>query len=412
MKYSYASHLRCSRCSEQTDLKKVANSCHCGGPLLVEYDLDAIKVAVQRDQLRDRPFDLWRYHELLPVQSEHSRVSLGEQVTPLIELPRLGRLLGVRWLAVKDEGSLPTGTFKARGAAVGVSRAVELGVSRLSMPTNGNAGAAWSAYGARAGIEVLIGMPSDAPIINRAECAVTGASLFLVDGLIGDAARILRAAASVGGYFDASTLREPYRIEGKKTMALELMEQLDWTLPDVIVCPTGGGVGVIGMYKAMLECKALGWLTGHLPRVVAVQATGCAPIVRAFELGHAESQPWAEASTVAFGITVPKALGDFLVLEAIRMTGGRAVAVDDVAILGAQADLAEKEGLFVCPEGAAGLAAIGPLRASGWLQPEDRVVVINTGAGVKYPACIAANPPTVGRDAGFADVRVALNLRA
>ena len=273
---------------------------------------------------------MWRYHELLPVTGAGRVVSLGEGMTPLLAMPRLGQAIGVPRLWMKDEGLTPTGTFKARGAAVGVSRAAELGVSGVAMPTNGNAGAAWAAYAARAGLRCLVVMPAAAPSITRAECAAAGAELYLVDGLIGDAGAIV-AAALPGrpGYQDVSTLREPYRLEGKKTMGYEIAEQLGWRLPDVIVYPAGGGVGIIGIHKALRELRDLGWVDGKLPRLVAVQASGCAPIVAAFASGAAESQPWPDARTVAFGITVPKALGDFLVLDAVRGTGGTAVAVDD-----------------------------------------------------------------------------------
>ena len=300
---------------------------------------------------------------------------------------------------MKDEGLIPTGTFKARGAAVGVSRAAELGVCSIAMPTNGNAGAAWSAYAARAGMRSLIVMPTAAPVITRAECAAAGAELYLVDGLIGDAGRLVAAAvASRPGYQDTSTLREPYRIEGKKTMGLEIAEQLGWRLPGVIVYPTGGGVGIIGIYKALRELLELGWVSGDLPRLVAVQAAGCAPIVRAFQAGAAASEPWPDPKTVAFGITVPNALGDFLILEALYATGGTAVAVTDEALLADQRAVARLEGSFICPEGAACVTAVRQLRESGWLTESDEVVVLNTGTGLIYPdtvpACVPVLPPS------------------
>jgi threonine synthase len=317
-------------------------------------------------------------------------------MTPLLAMPRLGQAIGVPRLWMKDEGLTPTGTFKARGAAVGVSRAAELGVSGVAMPTNGNAGAAWAAYAARAGLPCLVVMPAAAPSITRAECAAAGAELYLVDGLIGDAGAIV-AAALPGrpGYQDVSTLREPYRLEGKKTMGYEIAEQLGWRLPDVIVYPAGGGVGIIGIHKALRELRDLGWVDGKLPRLVAVQASGCAPIVAAFASGAAESEPWPDARTVAFGITVPKALGDFLVLDAVRGTGGTAVAVDDEALLADQRETARLEGSLICPEGAACITAVRQLRESGWLADSDEVVVLNTGAGLKYPDLIAVDVPVL-----------------
>ena len=286
---------------------------------------------------------------------------------------------------MKDEGLLPTGTFKARGAAVGVSRAKELGVKRIAMPTNGNAGAAWAAYAARAGMDALIVMPVDAPSITRAECSITGARLYLVNGLIGDAGKIVAEAISDQGYTDASTLKEPYRLEGKKTLGFEIFEQLGWRVPDVIVYPTGGGVGLIGIYKALLECQQLGWLDAKCPRFVAVQASGCAPIVRAWRQGASRSEPWEDASTIAFGITVPKPLGAFLILEALYKTSGCAVEVADEEILAAQSELARSEGAFVCPEGAACFAAVKRLVERGWIAKSNDVVILNTGAGIKYP---------------------------
>jgi threonine synthase len=294
---------------------------------------------------------------------------------------------------MKDEGLLPTGTFKARGAAVGVSRARELGVTRIAMPTNGNAGAAWATYAARAGMDALIVMPIDAPEITRAECDITGARLYLVDGLISDAGVLSAGAVASQGYTDASTLKEPYRLEGKKTMGLELFEQLGWRVPDVILYPTGGGVGLIGIFKALLECQAMGWLGDKMPRLVAVQASGCAPIVRAWENGAAESVAWQNASTIAFGVTVPKPLGDFLILDAVRRTGGCAIAVDDDQILTAQARLAAAEGAFICPEGAACVAAAEQLRKDGRIGEDDEVVLLNTGAGIKYPQTVRVHAP-------------------
>jgi threonine synthase len=364
----------------------VQGTCSCGAPLLARYDLRRVASQVAPRDITGRTADLWRYHELLPVRQPGHVVSLGEGMTPLLAVPKIGRALGVPDLLMKDEGLLPTGTFKARGAAVGVSRAAELGVTAIAMPTNGNAGAAWSAYAARAGMRSLIAMPAAAPPITRAECAAAGAELHLVDGTIGDAGRLVaELAGQRQGYQNVATLREPYRIEGKKTMGLEIAEQLGWRMPDVIVYPTGGGVGIIGIYKALRELLELGWVSGDLPRLVAVQAEGCAPIVQAFGAGAAYSEPWPEPKTVAFGLTVPKALGDFLVLEALYATGGTAVAVTDEALLADQREVARLEGSVICPEGAACFTAVRQLRAAGWLSGREEVVVLNTGTGLIYP---------------------------
>jgi threonine synthase len=384
--YSALTHLECSRCGTQHKAGEVQGLCFCGSPLLARYDLGQVGASTGPAEIAARAPDLWRYHELLPVADAGNVVSLGEGMTPLLPMSRIGGEIGVPRLLMKDDGLIPTGTFKARGAAVGVSRAAELGVPAIAMPTNGNAGAAWATYAARAGLASLIVMPVAAPAITRAECTAAGAELYLVDGLIGDAAALVGGAlAGRTGYQDVSTLKEPYRIEGKKTMGLEIAEQLGWRLPDVIVYPTGGGVGIIGIHKAMLELRALGWVTGDLPRLVAVQATGCAPIVAAFASGAAESRPWPDAKTVAFGITVPKALGDFLVLDALYATGGTAIAVDDDALLADQREVARLEGCLICPEGAACFTAVRRLRESGWLSADDEVVVLNTGTGLKYP---------------------------
>ena len=363
--------------------------CDCGSPLLARYDLDEVRAGLTKEEVASRGPDLWRYHELLPVRDPANVVSLGEGMTPLLGLPAYGRELGVPELLMKDEGLIPTGTFKARGAAVGVSRAYEVGVRKIAMPTNGNAGSAWATFAARAGMEALIAMPIAAPEICRREVTMVGAELKLIDGLIGDAGAWIREQLAIReGYLDVSTLKEPYRIEGKKTMGLEIAEQLGWKLPDVILYPTGGGVGLIGIWKALAELAALGWVEGPMPRLVAVQATGCAPIVRAWEKGLPESEAWVDAKTVAFGITVPKALGDFLVLQAIAETDGCAIAVEDEDILAAQRRCAELEGAFICPEGAANFAAVTQLRESGWIKETDQVVALNTGTGLKYPETV------------------------
>ncbi len=396
MPFSALSHLDCPRCGARYNADQVQGTCSCGSPLLARYDLRLVASLISPGDIAGRPADLWRYHELLPVREPGHVVSLGEGMTPLITLPKLGQALGVPNLLMKDEGLIPTGTFKARGAAVGVSRATELGVSAIAMPTNGNAGAAWSVYAARAGMRSLIVMPVAAPAITRAECAAAGAELYLVDGLIGDAGRLVAAAVERRrGYQDVSTLKEPYRIEGKKTMGLEIAEQLGWRLPGVIIYPTGGGVGIIGIYKALRELLELSWVSGDLPRLVAVQSAGCAPIVTAFQAGASESEPWPDPSTVAFGITVPKALGDFLILEALYATGGTAVAVTDEALLADQGAVARLEGCFICPEGAACITAVRQLRESGWLSESDEVVVLNTGTGLIYPDIVPARGPVL-----------------
>jgi threonine synthase len=395
---SALTHLECARCGTRHDADEPQNVCACGSPLLARYDLDAVGRTMSTSDIKARPPDLWRYHELLPVRDRTNVVTLGEGSTPVMPLPTYGNRIGVPGLLVKDEGMLPTGTFKARGAAVGVSRARELGIERITMPTNGNAGAAWATYAARGGMESLVVMPTEAPPITRLECTLAGARLFLVDGLIGDAGRLAGQAVE-HGWFNTATLREPYRVEGKKTMGLELFEQLGWRAPDVIVYPTGGGVGLIGIHKAIDELNTLGWLTGRPPRLVAVQSSGCAPIVRAYEAGADTAQPWADARTVAFGINVASALGDFLILDAIRATGGTAIAVDDADILLAQAECAAAEGMLMCPEGAATLVGVAALRRQGWLAGDEEVVVLNTGSGLKYPhTAMATEPSPLAKD--------------
>ncbi|GHO69734.1 threonine synthase [Ktedonobacter sp. SOSP1-52] len=393
MAFSFLHHLECPRCHASYDPDTQAHLCTCGSPLLVRYDLEAASKQLEKQELQRREPSLWRYHELLPVRSPENVVTLGEGMTPLIPLKRLGAQLEMPNLYVKDEGVIPTGSFKARGAAVGVSRAKELGVKTLAMPTNGNAGGAWATYAARAGIEAVIVMPEGAPTITRNECAINGARLFLVNGLINDAGAIVGRGVKAHGWYEASTLKEPYRIEGKKTMGYELAEQFAWDVPDVILYPTGGGVGIIGIYKALRELQQMGWIGERLPRLVAVQAAGCAPIVQAWQEGKPDSQLWPNSRTIAFGINVPKALGDFLVLEAVRNTDGCAIAISDEELLQAQSRLAATEGLFVCPEGAATLAAAEQLRASGWIKADERVVLLNTGTGLKYPDTVQVEVP-------------------
>ncbi|MFD1990598.1 threonine synthase [Paenibacillus nicotianae] len=395
MMYSYVSHLECPVCDTTYDANKIQQLCTCGSPLLVRYDLERIRNEVKRSAIRERNHDLWRYHELLPVQHEDHVITLGEGMTPLLPMPKLGEFYGLNHLYMKDESLIPTGSFKARGAAVGISKAKELGVQQFAMPTNGNAGAAWALYAARAGIKATIVMPQDAPAITRTEVALSGAELFLVNGLISDAGKMVAEKVKHDQIYDASTLKEPYRIEGKKTMGLEIAEQLGWAMPDVILYPTGGGVGLIGIYKALQELKEIGWLAGKLPRLVAVQAEGCAPIVKAWEEKKERSEFWEQSTTVAFGINVPKALGDFLVLRALYETDGMAIAISDQELLEEQQHIAEYEGAFVCPEGAATFAAAKRLAAQGWIGSDESVVVLNTGAGIKYPDTVKIEVPVL-----------------
>ncbi|MDD9267411.1 threonine synthase [Paenibacillus sp. GCM10023248] len=395
MSQRYVSHLYCPKCAARYDTEDKHQLCTCGSPLLVAYDMERIALSFKPSMLRDREPSLWRYRELLPVIDPEHIVTLGEGLTPLLPMPSIGADMNIPGLMMKDEGLLPTGSFKARGAAVGISKAKELGVKELAMPTNGNAGAAWALYAARAKMKSTILMPVDAPLITRNECAVSGANLYLVNGLISDAGRIVADLVKAYELYDASTLKEPYRIEGKKTMGLEIAEQLNWQMPDVILYPTGGGVGLIGIHKALRELQTLGWVQGKLPRLVAVQAEGCAPIVKAWEKQEKASEFWPQSKTAAFGINVPKALGDFLVLEAIYETGGCAVAIPDEELLQEQQRVAELEGAFICPEGAATFAAARKLRNAGWIREHERVIALNTGAGVKYPDTVRVVVPVL-----------------
>jgi threonine synthase len=351
-----------------------------------------VKSHFSKTKLSKRPYNLWRYKELLPLEDKNNIVSLGEVVTPLLKLDRLGGKLGFKNLFLKDEGLNPGGSFKSRGAAVGISKAKELGVKSFAMPTNGNAGAAWAIYASKAGLKANIVMPKEAPVITRSECAAAGARLYLVNGLISDAGKIVSKAVKEYNVMDASTLKEPYRIEGKKTMGFEIVEQFGWKTPDVILYPTGGGVGLIGIYKALLEFWEIGAID-KMPRLVAVQSKGCAPIVRAYNNNQKQSSFWENAKTIAFGINVPKAIGDFLVLEAIYASKGTAVEVSDEDILECQKLLGENEGLFVCPEGAATLAAARELLLKKWIKASEKVVLLNTGSGLKYPNTININLP-------------------
>ncbi|MCY1081850.1 threonine synthase [Archangium lansingense] len=393
----FLSHLECSRCRKTHDADRVQNLCDCGGPLLVRYDLKAVAKAVRPSDLAGRVSSLWRYREVLPLRDDKNLVTLGEGMTPLFPLPRLGAEIGLPDLWLKDEGLNPTASFKARGAATGVSRARELGIKALAMPTNGNAGGAWASYGARAGISVTLVMPTDAPAMSVLEATAVGANAYMVRGQITDAGAIVGRSAKAHGWFEAATLKEPYRIEGKKTMGYEIAEQLGWSLPDVILYPTGGGVGIIGIYKALLEMRELGWLPENVrfPKLVAVQAEGCQPIVKAFREGKEVSEKWENASTVAQGIRVPKALGDFLVLQAVRETGGTCVAVPDADTMWGLERISRMEGAFICPEGAALVGAARMLLRDGWLNAGQRVLLLNTGAGIKYPDVMSPKLPVL-----------------
>ncbi len=372
---------------------------HRDRPLWVRYDLAAVRASVRRDELAQRAKSLWRYRELLPLPADELPVSLGEGMTPLLDAPRLGAHLGLRKLWIKDESQLPGGSFKSRGLAVAISMARRLGVRRVAIPTAGNAGGAMALYAARAGLEAYVFMPADTPIVNQYECALAGARTFLVDGLIHDCGRIVRQGGPEMGWFDMSTLKEPYRLEGKKTMGLELAEQLGWRLPDVILYPTGGGTGLVGMWKGFGELLQLGWLDEpKLPRMVAVQSARCDPIVRAFHAGARFAEPFEGAATIASGIRVPAAVGDFMILDAVRASGGTAVSIDEAQILPWMRAVASLEGIAVCPEAAACCEAARLLCASGWLDDDEEVVVFNTGAAQKYVEAIATDIPRLAKD--------------
>ena len=375
------SHLECSKCGKRHTHEELQNLCDCGGPLLARYDLRMAARTLTPEALRGRAATIWRYAEVLPSRDP---VSLGEGMTPLIAAARLGEKLGIEGLSVKDEGLNPTGSFKARGMSAAVSRAKELGAKALAAPTAGNAGGALAAYAAQAGIPCVIVMPADTPAANVMECEAFGADVRKLKGLISDCGRYVSEHKEKEGWFEVSTLKEPYRIEGKKTMAYELWEQMGGKLPDVIIYPTGGGVGLIGMCKAFEEMEAMGWIGRERPRMVVVQAAGCAPIVEAFERGAESAEFWKNAATIASGLRVPKALGDFLILAGVRATGGTALAATDREMLAAGRELASLEGIFAAPEGAATVVAAQKLAASRWIKPQERVVLFNTGCGYKY----------------------------
>jgi threonine synthase len=377
-------HLECSVCRKIFNAGEPHNLCDCGGPLLVRYDLQKARSSWSRDWIAAGPATMWRYAPVLPVSKPEAIVSLGEGMTPLIRVERLGNGLGAKDLWIKDEGLNPTASFKARGLSCAISMCVELGIRKVAIPSAGNAASAMAAYAAAAGIEAHIFMPRDVPQSNYIECKAYGARVTLVDGLISDCGRMVAERKDAEGWFDVSTLKEPYRIEGKKTMGYEVAEQFRWELPDAILYPAGGGVGLIGMWKAFAEMQELGWTGTKRPKMIAVQAAGCAPVVRAFERGEAKSEFWHDAATVASGLRVPKPLGDVLMLDAIRISRGTAIAVADEEMLDAGARLAAEEGIFAAPEGAACVAAVGRLLRDGFLDPGERTVIYNTGSGLKY----------------------------
>jgi threonine synthase len=382
---TFVSHLECGLTGERYEADTVQGLSAAGRPLLVRYDLEAAAEAVSRDEVEARHDDWWKYREILPVRRSEDIVSLGEVFTPLIPIDRVAKRLGARMGLVKDEGRLPTGSFKARGLGMAVAMAKELGLTRLAMPTNGNAGAAMAAYATRAGMETFIFCPADTPEVNVREIALQGAHVWRVDGLIDDCGRIVGEGKETMGWFDVSTLKEPYRIEGKKTMGIELLEQLGWRVPDVILYPTGGGTGLIGMWKAFAELEALGWIGPERPRMYAVQAAGCAPIVKAFEDGERHATRWEGAHTIASGIRVPVAVGDFLILDAVRESGGAAIAVEDADIDRWARITAGEDGMLLCPEGAATVAAWEVGIERGLIERDEQVVLFNCGTGLKYP---------------------------
>ncbi len=382
---SFLSHLECAMCGKELEADRLWNLCPaCGKPLLARYDLERASRAISREVIAGREANLWRYRELLPVRDPRHVLCLGEGFTPLIHATRLGQAVGLDNLFIKDEGLNPTASFKARGLSVAVSRARELGVEAVSIPSAGNAASAMSAYAALAEMQAYVFMPHDVPPVFVVECRALGAKVTLVDGLITDCGRVAAEEVRQFGRFDVSTLKEPYRLEGKKTMGYELAEQMGWSLPDVIIYPTGGGTGLIGMWKAFSEMRELGWIGPELPRMVTVQSEGCAPIVKAFHEGREFAELWQEAKTVADGLRVPAAVGDFLILHALRESGGTAVAVSDQEMIEAALLIGRTQGIFACPEGAATFVAFQRLQSQGWIGDEETVVLFNTGSGLKY----------------------------
>ncbi|MGH7846775.1 MAG: threonine synthase [Candidatus Binatia bacterium] len=381
---NFARDISCPRCGSVFPSGKILNLCHCGSPLFVRYDLQTVKANFAKSPLERRPPSLWRYRELLPVRDDANVISLGEGFTPLIEAKKTAQAFDLAKLWIKDEARNPTGSFKDRGLCLAISMARELGINKVALPSAGNAGSALAAYAARAGIEAHVFMPKDTPKANQLEVEKYGGKLTLVDGLINDCGRLVAQRKDEEGWFDVSTLKEPYRVEGKKTMGFEIAEQLGWRLPDVIIYPTGGGTGLIGMWKAFNEFENLGWIDSRRPRMVSVQAEGCAPIVRAFQKGKESAEPWQNAATIAAGLRVPQAIADFLMLRILRESKGTAVAVNDREMVEEIAFIGRTEGMLFCPEAAAGVAALRRLVQQTWIKPEDEVLIFNTASGLKY----------------------------
>ena len=394
---NFVTHLECANCGQRYAAVQIHNLCtSCQRPLWVRYDLAALQRSFSKKALFGRPPTLWRYLEMLPVRDPSNIVSLTETVTPILETKRLAAEFGLKNLFVKDESRLPTGSFKSRGMALAISKAKEFGITRLAVPTAGNAGGALAAYAARAGMEAYVFMPEDTPAINKKECYLAGAKTFLVNGLITDCGRLVAEGQKIKGWFDVSTLKEPYRIEGKKTMGLELAEQFDWELPDVILYPTGGGTGLIGMWKAFAELDALGWLkSSKKPKMISCQSDGCAPIAMAFDKGERFAKKVDNAATIASGIRVPAAVGDFMILDAVRASGGVALATPEADIPAWMKLASSKEGIALCPEAAVCLGALDALVKRGAIQRDERIVLFNTGAAQKYPETISEHLPRI-----------------
>ncbi len=398
--HSTLTRLECSYCGQTQPADRLHTTCPaCGKVLFARYDLDAAARGMTPEAVRERPWDMWRYGEILPVLDPANRVSLGEGATPLLATPRLGDEMGLNRLSIKDEGQNPTGSFKARGLAMAVSRAKELGAEALVIPSAGNAGSAMAAYAARAGMPATVLMPAAAPEVMKAECATYGATVILVDGLINDAGKVGKMAADTFGWFDVSTLKEPYRAEGKKTMGLELAEQLGWRLPDAIVYPTGGGTGIVGMWKAFAELEAMGLIGSKRPKMIVVQAEGCAPIVKAFDAGERHAELWKGAETVAAGLRVPVAIGDYLILDAVRESGGTAIAVSDAELMDGVRLAAATEGIFSSPEVGAAVIGTKALAERGFLAADDEVVIFGTGSGIKHTELFVPDLPVIDPNA-------------
>tara|TARA_B100000745_G_C20103883_1_gene377708 strand:- start:21 stop:1187 length:1167 start_codon:yes stop_codon:yes gene_type:complete len=382
---SYLTHLECTYCHATYPADEVIRLCaECSKVLYPRYDLAGARDALNPDELKNRPANMWRYFEVMPVLDEANVITLGEGFTPIFKAERLGDKIGASAVYIKDEGLNPTASFKARGLSAAVSKAKELGITKLTMPSAGNAAGAMAAYAAKGGMEAYVFMPKDAPEANQIEVSISGGDLTLIDGLISDAGVLSRKRAAEEGLFDVSTLQEPYRVEGKKTMGYEIAEQSDWELPDTIIYPTGGGTGIVGMWKAFAEMEEMGWIGPKRPKMYAVQAEGCAPIVRAFREGAEFAEPWENAQTMAAGIRVPGAIGDYLILGAIRESGGGALTVTDDEMKYYMSLVASLEGMFICPEGAATAVALNKLLVAGDLSPDENILLLNTGSGLKY----------------------------